>query len=359
MQHRTNTQLHGLSSYKAGMSISELREQHGLTHIVKLASNENPFGTSERVAQILRESITDLNLYPEVFCQSLEERLYGEFPEFRESAVVVGNGMDNILECVSRMLLESGESVLIPVPTFSYYEQVSVWRSARIIFTEFDTQSILHQLRTNKIKLLFLCSPNNPTGQQIPDLQVIINTCLENNTYIFLDEAYIDFAPQSNCINIINYPNVIIGRTFSKIYGLAALRIGWAAMSRDLLDTYRKVQPPFVLSSLAIKAAIAALDDREFYDMSRREIIAGRAYLAEQFRQLGFDVLDSAANFLAIQTQRAPELFRELLQRGFILRHVGTNFRYSESDMLRCSVGTPEQNQQLIEVLRDILHVRK
>jgi histidinol-phosphate aminotransferase len=367
-----------LKEYIPGKSIDEIAKQFGLapTEIIKLGSNENPWGPSVRATEALKEYLNaprsfanDLSLYPDALGQNLAEAIKQTFTELGEADLVVGNGMDNILEGLGRLLLGPGDKVVIHTPTFEYYELITRWAHAEPTFIsckpnnnfKLDVQAFSEAIVPG-VKMAFLCSPNNPTGNclswtEIKTILVKAQTC---GTMVFLDEAYIEFAAESHLSQVQNFDNLIIGRTFSKIYGLAALRIGWAALPKGLLKAYRKVQTPFSVNSLGLLAAINALNDKQFIQQTITNNAAEREFITTNLEKLGFKVFMSQANFVAFLAGErfgcdAKNLTQALLKKGIILRNASF-FRGAPPDLIRATVGLPEQNFKLIQSLQELVN---
>lgn len=356
--------LQNLKSYQPGLSIDAIAKAYSLSPelIVKLSSNENPYGCSPKVIDALKSKAYGVNIYPDALGESLVQKLKDKFPGIGNAEIVVGNGMDNILETIGRLIFEPADNAIIPIPTFSYYELVTCWMHATPIFVPTDSET--YQLNidcvlravTPQTKIIFLCSPNNPTGNVLTwdEIQVILEYAQKLNICVFVDEAYVEYC--SEVYSIIDrvqfYPNLIVGRTFSKLYGLAALRVGWAVMHESLLSEYRKVQTPFSVGSLGLYAAEVGLSDENFMADSIRNNDLGRKFLVQELNRLGYTSYPSQANFIAFEGGgSAAQTCESLLQKGIIVRNVQKSFQGVNKELIRCTVGTPEQNQKFIEAL--------
>jgi len=351
-------------NYRPGLTKEEVSELYNipLKDIIKLASNENPHGPSSQIKQVLAES-RDLHLYPPGRGENLVKALRESFPEIASGKIVIGNGMDNVLECLGRALLNPGDKVIIPVPTFSYYEMVSEWRRCNIRFLRFEpsrgisSEAIIHSLQAGA-KMIFLCSPNNPTGQVLSNDEVleIVRVAKKHETFVFLDEAYIEFAQIDSLISEVQkHTNLIIGRTFSKLYGLAGLRIGWGVIPENIFRNYQKVQTPFAANSLALATAQTALKDQKHTEFCIKENYRGRRLLNQGLEEMGYEVLPSEANFVAFDS-RDSRMAEYLMKEGIIVRDV-RHFRGSKIGLIRCTVGTFAENERLLQTMKRINNV--
>lgn len=363
--------LSSLKPYIAGKSITEIAELYNLppSNIVKLGSNENPFGSSPAALEAINYYLQkkQFNFYPDALGQSLVKSIKQKFPEIGQAEIITGNGMDNILEGIARLILKKGDQTLIHLPTFEYYEIITRWAEAEPVF--YQTKSADNfkinideflALIKPEIKIVFLCNPNNPTGNNLtwPEIEIVLKQAKKVGSFVFLDEAYIEYiSPENSQIDKVQkYDNLMIGRTFSKIHGLAALRIGWGVLPSNLMTEYRKVQTPFSTNSLGLLAAEKALTDHEFIQKSFENNKIGLTYLSNSLKELGFTVFDSQANFLSFQVSprfTAKEFCDYLLPKGIIVRNASL-FRGSPDDLIRLTVGTPEQNKKVIQAIQAI-----
>ena len=366
--------LDSVDKYVAGLTVSQIVKKYNIseTDIIKLNSNENPLGSSQKAVEAVKNYLAEFNkfsFYPEALGDSLVEKLRENFPEIKQDAeIITGNGLDNILEGFARLCVEPNSQVIIPSLTFSYYELISRWNEANIKFIENNTENNyslniekLISIISDKTKVLFLCNPNNPTGEIIHEknLELILDKCLKTGTFVFLDEAYIEYADNKNNKNIKSfigyvskYPNLVVGRTFSKIYGLAGLRIGWGVIHKNLIESYRKVQTPFSLNILGLISAKESLSDREFLNKSFELNKTQREILIKNLRDLGFRTLESQANFVSFEagekfSNNSKILCEYLMQHGIVLRS-------SSLKLVRQTVGTEEQNKKILEILKNL-----
>ena len=362
------THLNSLKPYIAGKSINEIAELYNLptNSIIKLGSNENPLGSSPLAIEAINSYLNknQFNFYPDALGQSLAKNIRQKFPEIGQAEIIIGNGMDNVLEGIARLILRKGDKTLIHIPTFEYYEIITRWAEAEPIYYQtkpsenfkINLEEFLALIKP-EVKIVFLCNPNNPTGNYLTwtEIEIIIKQAKKMGSFVFLDEAYIEYLGFENShINKVHkYDNLIIGRTFSKIYGLAALRIGWGVLPTNLINEYRKVQTPFSTNLLGLLAAEKALSDNEFIAKSLDNNKIGLTYLSNNLENLDFKVFDSQANFVAFQVSpkcTAKEFCDYLLPKGIILRNAGL-FNGAPDDLIRITIGNSEQNAKLIQSL--------
>ena len=347
-----------IHEYVPGENVTKVKKLLGLKKVIKLASNENPYGPSPKVLEVLR-SFKDLNIYPEPDPLDLREKI-AEYTNSKAENVVIGAGIDGILDNIFKMMVDPGDSVLIPIPTFPYYHTLSTIYNAKQIFVkrnsnfEIITEDIFNSL-DNKTKIIFICSPNNPTGnsENISKVTEVVEEC--KNSLIFIDEAYAEFSKRK-LLDLTSYENVVIARTFSKAFGLANLRIGYAILSKKLRKEYLKVNPPFSVSSLAKIAAIKALEDLDYLKWVVKQNTKERAKLIKKLKELKFfKVYNSDANFVFIKAKiEGQKIVQMLLRRGIIIRDCSKFLGCSRYD-IRISVGREDENNILLHHLRGII----
>ena len=349
-----------MSPYIPGKSIKYVRETYGVEKIVKLASNENPFGPSPKAVEALKNvSPGELSIYPETFPSELLSAI--EFHTgWEPTRVVVGAGLDGVMETLFRIVIDPGDSVILPIPTYPYYHTLLSVFGAKGIFVErnddfsIDTDRILEACEKEKPKILMLCSPNNPTGnvEKEKTVREIAENC---NCLIFIDEAYGEFAEYEgkSLKKFADYENVIIGRTLSKAFGLANLRVGYAVMSEELKREYEKATTPFPISTPAALAASAALRDVDYLNFVLKNIAEERKRLVKELRSTGLMVYDSCSNFLFVKVPNASAFVEKLMRRGIIIRDC-SKFIGCKSHV-RISVGKKDENDLLIETVREVV----
>lgn len=350
-----------IKEYVPGRSIEEIAQKYGLdpSGIIKLGSNENPLGPSPLAVSAIRERSGRVHLYPQADALYLREAI-GNYTGYPASNIVVsGNGMDGILDTVMRLFMADGAESIIPVPTFSYYEIATLANGGKPVFVERDAdfyihpQKILDKVNKNT-RMIFLCSPNNPSGNSIPqeDARRILGS---TDAIVFIDEAYVEFSDNSVTGLVREYDNLIVGRTFSKAFGLAGMRMGYAVVPEWIKSQYLKVMTPFSMDALSAAAGSAALADTEYLRKSIETVKNGRLQLSRGLEPL-CKVYPSGANFILIDVspRSAKEVSEALLRKGIIIRDC-TSFRGAGKSLIRISVGTQRQNEKVIEAFHQIL----
>lgn len=357
MAIRPKPSIEGMREYVAGRNIEEVARDYGIDarDIVKLASNENCLGPSPHAVAAIRAAAGSAHLYPSVDAIELREALAGHYG-VPADAVVAGPGMDGVMETLLRAFLDKGDETVIPVPTFSYYENVTGFCSAVPVFSRrrpdygIDVADVLGRVGP-RTRFIFITSPNNPTGNATPveDIEAIAR---DAGCLVFVDEAYVDFAGTTALGLAGKYDNVIVGRTMSKAWGLAGLRIGFAFVPPWVRREYMKAATPHAIGRISMAAAIAALGDAEHYRKSVETVREGRAYLA---KRLPFRTLPSEANFVLmdVSPMSSRRVVDECMRKGIILRDC-SSFRGMGESFVRVTVGTPRENERLVEALGDI-----
>ncbi|WP_295858605.1 histidinol-phosphate transaminase [uncultured Fibrobacter sp.] len=351
-------ELSKLSDYVPGKSIEEIREQYGLKKIVKLASNENPLGASPKAVEAFHKIADCLHLYPRGDAPTLIRAIAQKYGVKTEQ-IVVGNGSDEIIDMVGKAFIRQGDNCVGITPTFSVYKFTTLSNGAEFIGVgEGDAKTSLDDLAKAidcKTRVAFICNPNNPTGTYYTESEIReFLKKVPQNVLVFLDEAYSEFATAADYPNMFSaldeYPNLFINRTFSKIYGLAGLRIGYAIASTDVVRHLWKVKPPFDVNQAAQVAAIAALDDAAHVEATRKMNAEGIEVLTREFTALGFKVLPTQANFICVKIgERARELVSFLEKNGMIVRGL-TSFGMPE--YIRVTIGKPEENEFLVMLVK-------
>jgi len=354
---RPKPSIESMKEYVAGRNIEEVARSYGIDEqdVIKLASNENCLGPSPKAVAAIGRAAETIHLYPSVDAIELREALAAHY-NMPVGNIVAGPGMDGVMETLLRVFLDKGDESVIPLPTFSYYENVTGFSSAKPVFSmrkadySLDTGDLLSKV-TDRTKFIFITSPNNPTGNITP-VRDIEEIAKEVKSLVFVDEAYIDFADHTALDLVKKYDNVIVGRTMSKAWGLAGLRIGYAFVPEWVLKQYMKAATPHSISRVSIAAALGALDDPEHYRKSVETVRAGRKYLAEN---IPFKVLPSEANFILMDVapRKSKLVADECMKRGIILRDC-SSFRGMGDTFVRVTVGTPEQNKRLVDALKEI-----
>ncbi|MFV9510255.1 histidinol-phosphate transaminase [Tepidibacillus sp. LV47] len=355
-------QIVNLPAYQPGKSMDEVKRQYNLQQVIKLASNENPFGFSPKVKQALMEGLDELHIYPDGANRKLRLAL-AEKLEVSEDQLIFGMGSDEIISMIARTFLEKGTQTIMATPTFPQYRSNAVTEGATIIEVplkegKHDLEAMKSEI-TKETKVIWVCNPNNPSGTFVSEEELVqfLNDVPED-ILVVLDEAYYEYVTDPtypNSVKLLDrFPNLIILRTFSKIYGLAALRIGYGIAKAKIIDWLNRVREPFNNTSLSQIAALAALSDQEFIEECKIKNANGLKQLYQGFEKLGLSYYPSQGNFVLVDLKRpADPIFQKLLERGIIVRS-GVALGFPTS--LRITVGNSEQNQRVLQVLAKVLN---
>jgi histidinol-phosphate aminotransferase len=350
-----------ITSYIPGKSIEEVQKEFGAKRWTKLASNENLLGPSPKAVAAIRKELSKIYLYPEGPCTVLRRAL-GEKFALPEERVVISNGADNLILMIASAFVDEGDEVVMADPTFSVYTNVTQIMGGKPIkvklkdFTH-DLDTMLKKVN-RKTKLVFICNPNNPTGTTVSleSFNYFLSK-LPKHVIVILDEAYGDFVEDAFYPNGLDYirekRQLIVLRTFSKVYGLAGLRIGYALGREDLVDCLYKVRDPFPVHRLAQVAAVAALNDEGHAIKSIQLVYEGKRYLYKELDRLGFSYVPSQANFIFIDFEKdSEEIFQVLLRGGVIIRP-GKIWGYRT--FARVTIGRMDDNRRFIKALKKIM----
>lgn len=351
-----------IKPYKPGRPIDEVIRELGLTgEVIKLASNENPLGVSPRAAEAIQVHRTSGHIYPDDNCHYLKQRLSEKLGQPSER-IIVGNGSVELIELINKAYVNPDDEVIISEPSFIMYRIAClIYGGKRISIPladwRHDVEAIIAAL-TPRTKMVILDNPNNPVGTIVP--RKVLDSFIHRipaDVIVVIDQAYREYINDSDYPDAMEYVsqrrNVVVLQTFSKIYGLAGLRVGYGIAHPDIIATMMKVHLPFNVNALGQAAAAAALDDQEFVDASFRLNETGKAFLYEAFESLGIKYVPTHGNFVLIDVQRdAREVFEAMQRRGVIIRTVS---EYGLPRCLRVTVGTAEQNRRLVTVLKEVL----
>jgi histidinol-phosphate aminotransferase len=360
VKHRNTVET--LEPYRPGKPISEVKRELGLTDVIKLASNENPLGCSPKAVEALIKWTQEVSLYPDGNCTELRNALAKRF-NLDPGQFLFGAGSDQILEIIAQTYINPGDTTITCWPSFSRYEAVTRIMDGRMIRVplkkdySFDLEGILNSI-TDNTRIIWLCNPNNPTGTIITaEEQKAFLERVPKHVLVVLDEAYYEYArggdyPKS--VELLErYDNIIILRTFSKAYGLAGLRIGYAISHKEIIELLNRVRGPFNVNAAAQAAALAALDDQEFVQRSVQNNEEGKRYLYQAFEEMGLEYIPTYTNFIMVNVEKdSVEAFRALLQKGVIIR---SGDIFDMDTWIRVTIGTPEQNRRFIQALKEVL----
>jgi len=352
-----------IKPYVPGKPIEEVEREYGIGNSIKLASNENPLGPSPMAVKAIQRALDKLHRYPDAGGYELIESI-AEKNNIDPGNIVLGNGSDDIIAMLARVLLGSDHEVILPQPSFLFYE-ISILSSGalpiRVPLKSFktDLEGMLQKISPNT-RMIFLNVPHNPTGTIISrqDFEDFIAE-VPSNIVIVLDEAYIEFVSTTNCVNSFDFLNTaktIVGmRTFSKAFGLAGLRVGYGVMPASLAELLHRVRQPFNVNTLAQVAAAAALRDTEFLQKTVNLVHAELEFMYDALDKLKLSYIRSQANFFMVQVgdgRTADELFEKLLKQGMIVRSMTS---YGYSGYIRVTIGKHEENIRFLEALEKVI----
>jgi len=349
-----------LIPYQPGKPVKELERELGIKKAVKLASNENPLGIPEKAKQAIIENLHEMNRYPLGDAYYLREKL-AEKLGVKKNELIFGTGSNEIIELLIRTFVKNGETVLSYAPSFSVYGIIAQASGSRCDWInmkegfEVDFEGLKNAV-TDKTRIVFLANPNNPTGTYFSeDLLVDFLESVRDDIIVALDEAYIEYVDAGDYPDSLKllkkYKNLVIMRTFSKAYGLAAFRVGYAIGDAEGIDMLNRVRQPFNVNMLAQIAATAALDDTDFLRRSIKTNREGKIYLYKEFNNLGLKYIPTQANFILVNVGDGKKVFDELLKEGVIVRYLGPGL----AEYVRVSIGTESENNFFIEKLKKIL----
>jgi histidinol-phosphate aminotransferase len=355
-----NPQLRDLAVYEAGKPIEETARELGVDPgtILKLASNENPLGPSPKALEAMHAALENSHLYPDGSGFYLRKAIAAKLAVAPEN-VVLGNGSNEVIEFLGHAFLNPGDDVITCQYAFIVYKLLATAFNVRTIETRSSDyrQNLDATLAavTSKTRIIFIPNPNNPTGTLISRCAIdSFMSRVPDSIIVVFDEAYFEFLddPPDTLQFIRDGRNVVVLRTFSKIHGLAGLRIGFAVASPQLIEVLHKTRQPFNVNSIAQAGAIAALNDEAYLRETKRVIDEGRHYLQEQFAEMQIPFVPAAANFVMVKVGDGCEVFQKLLQRKIIVRPLKG---YGLPEWVRISVGTMDENKQLTAALREVI----
>lgn len=352
----------GIQPYVPGKSLEEVKRELGLSDVIKMASNENPLGPSQLAQEAILKAIPRIHQYPDGSCFEIKKAIAEKF-YLSEGQIIMGNGSDEVIKYLGEALLIPGDEVLTGEPSYLEYDYISQLMGSTMVKVPLENHRFSLPAMAEKIsprtKLIFICNPNNPTGtyvsqqetddflKKVPDTAVVV-----------FDEAYFEYVESRDFPQTLRYlqegrPNVIVLRTFSKIYALAGLRIGYGVGNPALIALLSRTREPFNVNLLAQAAALAALNDENHLRASQTTNAEGKKYLAQALGEMGLNFIPSESNCLMIDTgQSGQEVFQGLLRLGVIVRSAHI---FGMNQHIRITIGTPEQNLRLITALKKVL----
>ncbi|OCA83563.1 MULTISPECIES: histidinol-phosphate transaminase [unclassified Bacillus (in: firmicutes)] len=357
--------LYTLEPYKPGKPIEDVKREFGLEEIIKLASNENPYGYSSEVAKTLKETEWSLPLYPDGGAVNLREVL-SNYLGVEKNQLIFGNGSDNIIQMIAKAILAPGVNTVMSTGTFSQYSHNAILEQSEIrevphINGRHDLDGMLRQIDADT-GIVWICSPNNPTGEYIRGEELLpFLSQVPNDVLVVFDAAYYEYVTAIDYPEILplinQFDNLILLHTFSKIYGMAALRIGYGVANSDIIRMLEPAREPFNVNALAQKAAIAAISDQQFIEECKQKNRDGLQQYYEFCKIHNLSYYPSQANFILIDTGHdGNEVFQYLMRKGFIVRS-GQALGFPTS--IRITVGSDQQNEAVLKELKNFLLMKE
>ncbi len=348
--------IRAMQPYVPGKPVEELERELGISHSIKLASNENPLGPSPEALEAIRDSFTDLNRYPDGAGYYLKKELAGTLA-VSEDELILGNGSNELLDIAARTFMKAGDEAVMGTPSFVVYAMAvqSVGGTSIQVPLAGYTHNLaaMAQAITPRTKMLFLANPNNPTGTY--NAKDEFDRLMENipdTVLVVVDEAYYEYVVAPDYADSMKHfrsgRNILILRTFSKIYGLAGLRIGYGVAGKDILTDMNRLREPFNTNSVAQKAALAALRDKAHVTQSQKTNEEGKQYIYQQLKALGISCVPTQANFVYVPMDDSLALYSSLLKKGVIIRPMGQR-------AVRVTIGLPEENRRFIAALKEVI----
>lgn len=351
-----------LPDYLPGKPVAELEREIGISGAIKMASNENPLGPSPRALEAIKSNLSNAHVYPESSAPTLRRKLADHYGLSADS-IILGNGSDEILQLAAHLFVKPGDDAVTGANVFSMYRITVEAFGGKLIRSpmknhKFDLAGMVKAV-TPRTRLIFLTVPNNPTGTIVSrsDFESFLRDLPTEGLVVVLDEAYREFVTEPDCPNGLEYLShdipLLVLRTFSKLYGLAGLRVGYGCAAPWLVELLNRIRPPFNVNSVAQAAAEAALDDSDHLDASIELCSAGRLWLTDSLNDLGLEVVPSQANFVTFSMGRdARPIYEALLREGIIVRHLAS---FDLPHHIRVTVGTEEENRKFAEALKRVI----
>lgn len=363
MNNIGKSHLAGIMPYKPGKPIEEVKRELGLKEVIKLASNENPLSPPKGVLKAILKAAKEINRYPDGSCFGVRKALAKKF-KVSNDEIVFGNGSDEIIVMAVRAFAEEGDEVLFTSPTFTVYgitsrvEGVTVREVPRSDNFEYDMKALAGAIN-EKTRIVFIANPDNPTGTYVN--KKAFDAFIEkvpSNVVVFMDEAYYEFAKGADYPETLDQikrtdKNVIVARTFSKVYGMAGLRIGYAFARPDIIDTINKVREPFNINSLAQAAAVAALNEKKYLAASVKLVKDEKNRYYKYFKKAGIEYVPSKTNFILFNTERdSKKVFDSLLGKGIITREMSV---WGLPGYIRVNIGLKKENDKFFKAFDAVL----
>ena len=353
--------IRAIAAYQPGKPISELERELGISGIVKLASNENPLGCSPLAVAAMHEAIKTIALYPDGNGFELKDALSKRYGVAHDR-MILGNGSNDMLELAARAFLAVGDKAAYSAHAFAVYPLATqavgaTGISVPAINFGHDLEAMLKVAVEQQAKLVFIANPNNPTGTFLGEAELLgFLRALPPQILVVLDEAYNEYLPEECRYDSVSwlkdFPNLIISRTFSKAYGLAGLRVGYAFADVQVADMMNRVRQPFNVNSMAQAAAVAALQDEAFVAQTHALNQRGMEQITQGLSKLGLEFIPSYGNFISFKIGNGMKVYRRLLELGVIVRPIAG---YDMPDYLRVSIGLESENEKFLSALKQVL----
>jgi histidinol-phosphate aminotransferase len=350
-----------MKPYVPGKPVADVQRELGLTDLTKLNQNENPLGPSPKAVEAAVAAMREVHTYPEGSTRILRQKL-SKLWDLPEDWFIVGNGSDEVFRLLAETYLDEGDSAVVPVPGFAGYPLVIELMGANVVRVPLlpsgtmDLDAMAKAAREAQAKMIFLCRPNNPTGAVFAEeLLPAFMEQVDPTTLVILDEAYREFDDTEFDSRGFaeRYPNVVVTRTFSKIYGMAGFRLGYGVMRPELIAPFYTVRDPFSVNNLATAAGLAALDDTGHLERTKALTREGKAFIYSLCDRLGLTYVPTQANFVLIDVGRpASQVFDGLMRRGVLVRPCAS---FGLPNHIRVTVGTPAENQRFAAALETVV----
>ena len=352
--------IRAIKPYKPGKPIEEVKREFGLKNVYKMASNENSLGPSPKAVAAIKKGVLNIHRYPDGNSLSLKKALSKKF-KLRMENLIIGNGSDELIVLALRAFINKGDEVIVAYPTFMVYKIAATIVGAKIVSVplkefHYDLEAMKKKI-TRKTKMIFIANPDNPTGSYVNRREVEkFLKGLSKDIIVFFDEAYVEFISARDypdCLCYISRGNVIVSRSFSKVYGLGGLRIGWAAASKEIIGYMNQVREPFNVNMLAQIGATAALDDKKYLRQSQKMVKDGKKLLCDEFDKMKLFYVPSVANFVLVNLGvKSLEIYDKLMQKGIIVREMSV---WGLKGFIRVTFGTNKENGLFLKYLKKFL----
>lgn len=354
--------LDNITSYAPAKTIEEIERELGIDKIIRLSANENSLGYSPLVKEAIDASFNKINLYPDFNCSKLRTKL-AETYGFSERQLIFGNGSFELLSLIGEAFINPNEESIIPEPSFGWYKVVTLKMGGKIVSVPLKNNGIdldyIKEKINEKTKVIWLCNPNNPTGTYFSEESLVqFLKSIPSDIIVVLDEAYYEFVENKDYPDSVKLldrlKNIIILRTFSKVYGLASFRIGYGITSEEIIAVLNKIRLPINVNFLAQVAANASLEDQKFRNKVYLNNLKEKQFFYKAFHELDLEYIPTQTNFIMVDVKKnSLEVFNEVLKRGISIR---AGIEFGMKTWLRITIGTPEENKLLVHILKEVLN---